>query len=509
VIGKDLLSLIALLRSLASNGKPQQIKKRRAVENGNGTTAVEVFPYASGDTMGPDADWKVEVWVDGAEVKQRVPPTEGRLCLLLGAGNQTVLAFVDALHILFVESMTCVVKHNPVREFNHKWMLKVFEPLIRRGYFASTVGGIEESKALLADERINHVHMTGGKATHDMIVWGHPTQRDRKVLQVPITSELGAVTPCIFGPSYGDSAWRKEEIEHHAMYFATCLMSNNGCNCMAYQVLFLPAEALGFPVEQFLAAVKAVMKERPHSAPYYPGTRDRHKAWCDHFGGGATELVESDVQLPPGRHGPPLPWALSRVSYADLVAGKHPEACQTEVFGPALAVCVVESESEAAYWAQVTEAANDHLFGSLSCTVVPHPSMHESAVSQVVRGLRFGSVGVNAWGGQAFGYPGGSWGAFPGEALEAVQSGRGHVHNHLLLEGVQKTVTYAPFRSAHHVGSGLQSPPTLKYAKFLASVIFTSAPAWRQFVHTAKWLLSWAAGQAPTVVKEKRAPEED
>ena len=52
--------------------------------------------------MGPDADWRVEVWVDGEAVKQGVPERKDRLCLLLGAGNQTVLAFCDALSLSFL-----------------------------------------------------------------------------------------------------------------------------------------------------------------------------------------------------------------------------------------------------------------------------------------------------------------------------------------------------------------------------------------------------------------------
>ena len=345
-------------------------------------------------------------------------------------------------------------------------------------------GEVTESKQLLGDKRIDHVHITGGKATHDMIVWGDLVKREKKILKVPITSELGAVTPCIIGP--GDSsAWSKAEIDHHAKYFVTCLMSNNGCNCMGFQFLFLPSR--GFPAEDFLEAVRAVMKARPHSAPYYPGTRERYKRWVDHFGL-ATEFIESSIKLPPGKSGNPLPWALSRALYEDIIAGKHHVACQEEIFGPALAVCIVDNKNDVDYWNKVTHVANNHLFGSLSCTVVQHPSMDKNMAEKVIQGLKYGSIGVNVWGGQAFGYPGGTWGAYPGEQLEAVQSGIGRLHNHFFLDHVEKTVTYAPFLSKSHVGC--QSPPTLKWAKFLASVVFSSAPSWRQFMHTSKWLLS-------------------
>ena len=222
----------------------------------------------------------------------------------------------------------------------------------------------------------------------------------------------------------------------------------------------------------------------------------------DHFGK-FTEFVESDINLPPGKCGNPLPWALSRVLYDDLVAGKHHIACQEEVFGPALAVCIIDNDNDVDYWEKVTDAVNNCLFGSLSCTVVQHPSMNKDMAEKVVRNLKYGNVGVNVWGGQAFSYPGGTWGAYPGEQLEAVQSGIGQIHNHFLLENVEKTVAYAPFMSKHHIGS--QSPPTLKYAKFLASVIFSSAPTWRKISHTGKWLLSWIVGATPSVVKEKIA----
>ena len=83
-----------------------------------------------------------------------VPPTAARVGLLLGAGNQGILSFCDALHMLFIENMTCIVKHNPVRAYIHTWMKKIFAPLIAEGVFASVLGGIDESKVLLADPRV-------------------------------------------------------------------------------------------------------------------------------------------------------------------------------------------------------------------------------------------------------------------------------------------------------------------------------------------------------------------
>ena len=74
-------------------------------------------------------------------------------------------------------------------------------------------------------------------------------QRERKLLQKPITSELGTVAPWVIGPG----EWTDEQVLHHALYFVACLMHNNSCNCMSPQVLILPQH--GFPRAKFMSQV--------------------------------------------------------------------------------------------------------------------------------------------------------------------------------------------------------------------------------------------------------------
>jgi carotenoid cleavage dioxygenase len=306
--------------------------------------------------------------------------------------------------------------------------------------------------------------MTGGKITHDLIVWGDPRKREKKLLQKPITSELGTIAPYIIGPG----EWDDKEVIHHARYFATVLMNNNGCNCMAPQVLILPET--GFPVDKFLAALKGVMQQRPHAPPYYPGTKARYDSWVaglESVSGASTEFIRSDVKLPPGRFGPPLAWALSTVDFSALCSGALGIVTQEEAFGPTLAITRVPGggSGEGSFWERVSDFCNDTLFGSLAATVVMHPSCADEGI---VARLRYGSVGVNSWGGQSFGFSGGTWGAFPGESLESVESGIGQVRNYLLLEGAEKTVVRAPFLSKAHIGVGC--PPDLKTARWLSSI---------------------------------------
>eukprot|EP00928_Gymnodinium_smaydae_P027834 TRINITY_DN21398_c0_g3_i1.p1 TRINITY_DN21398_c0_g3~~TRINITY_DN21398_c0_g3_i1.p1 ORF type:complete len:1077 (+),score=141.89 TRINITY_DN21398_c0_g3_i1:62-3292(+) len=477
IIGTDLEVLADVLATIKETGKPPQVPVRTE----QGKVIADVFPRTMPEKGGRESNWKVEVWMQGSEATQGMTyggsASKGRLCLLLSAGNQGILGVCDILYLLFVEGMVCIVKHNPVRAYNHAWVEKLFAPLIREGFVASLVGGVEESQALLRNPCVDHVHMTGGKATHDAIVWGG-TQRKEKVLSKPITSELGAVTPYIIGPGQ----WTDEELDHHARYFTTVLMQNNSCNCNAPQVLLLPDT--DFPRQKFLAMVKTMVKKRPHNPPYYPGTKARHQAWIDGLEGKAeTELLVSEVQLPPGRFGPPLPWAFSEVDFHKLSSGELPIVSSIEAFGPMLAISVVPGKALVAqdsalkegecFWRNVVTFCNEKLLGSLSCVVVRHPSNLQDMPevnADVVRDLKYGSVGLNSWGGQSFGFTAGTWGAYPGERLEAVESGIGCVRNYLLFEDVEKTVVRAPFITPVHIGTAPQ-PPALAEAKMLCSIL--------------------------------------
>lgn len=123
---------------------------------------------------------------------------------------------------------------------------------------------------------VQHVHMTGGAPTHDTIVWGvgKEAQEANKaagipVLQKPMTSELGCITPWIIAPAI----FTEEELKHHATHLATAFLQNNSCNCNAPKLLVLSE---GWEQKaHFLTILKAVMAGRPFAVPYYPGTEKR------------------------------------------------------------------------------------------------------------------------------------------------------------------------------------------------------------------------------------------
>ena len=155
-----------------------------------------------------------------------------------------MLSIADALHWMFVQVRVvpqhdcqcgvcvrararhtlqgCVVvlKHSPVRAYNHTWMSRLFQPLVDLGFFGSVLGDVDVSQALVYNPMCDRVHLTGGTSTHDAIVWGPPgaeaqaRRRDAQpLLKVPMTSELGAVTPWLIVPG----SWSKEEMKHHTL----------------------------------------------------------------------------------------------------------------------------------------------------------------------------------------------------------------------------------------------------------------------------------------------------
>ena len=146
------------------------------------------------------------------------------------------------------------------------------------------------------------------------------------------------------------------------------------------------------------------MRSRPHAPAYYPGTRDRLKNWIDTLSkqGLPTELIESNVKLPPGSYGPPLPWVFSEIDFSTLINGCD-VVTQQEIFGPALCITTIPmNDTKTGYeefWKIVTDFCNDKLFGSLAATLIQHPSNINEGI---VKNLRYGSIGVNSWGGEIF-----------------------------------------------------------------------------------------------------------
>jgi len=365
-------------------------------------------------------------------------PQQGRVSLVLGAGNVASMAPCDALHKLFTELHVTLIKMNPVNEYVGPFIEEAFKELIDAGFLRVVYGGGDVGAYLVNHPEIDDIHITGSDETHDLIVWGPPgPDRDRRKaennpkLNKPISSELGNVSPVAIVPArYSD-----RELAFQADNVASMLTNNGGFNCNAAKVL-----VLGRGWEQrgrFIDLLGERLKAIPPRRAYYPGARDRHSRFVQ---------GHDNVQMF-GNAGPDeLPWALIR----DLDSSNADEICfRREAFCSILGETTLEASSPVEFLKKMTDFCNDRLWGTLNMTLVVHPSVEaepagKEALEIAIRDLRYGTVAINHWGALGYGFVSTPWGGFAGATLQDPQSGRGWVHNTFMLEGIQKSVVRGP-----------------------------------------------------------------
>jgi aldehyde dehydrogenase (NAD(P)+) len=411
------------------------------------------------------AEVHLERGVDEAALHERrarfhkAPDHDGRTCLVLGAGNINAIPPTDVIGKLFTEGKTCVLKMNPVNAYLGPVLEEAFAAAIARGLVAVVYGGGAEGAHLCPHAGIDEIHITGSDKTHDLIVWGPPgperearRARRQPLLQKEITSELGCVSPVLVVPG----PWDARRLAAQAESVAGMVTHNASFNCNAAKLLVTPR---GWRHrERFLDLVMAAMARAPARLAWYPGAPDRYR------------------QLTAGRSGlrtagageGTLPWTL----IPGLDASAPDPAFTTEPFCSILSETSVGSEDPVAFLAEATAFANQRVWGTLSAGLVVHPatiadSATGAALERAIAALHYGCVAVNTWAGYGFAFGTTPWGAWPGATLEDIQSGRGFVHNALMLEGIEKCVVRHPaytfpkppyfpsHRTAHRLGRAL------------------------------------------------------
>jgi acyl-CoA reductase-like NAD-dependent aldehyde dehydrogenase len=408
-------------------------------------------------------------------------PHSGKLAVVLGAGNQHFLALSDVLHLAFVEGCVCMLKYHPLMAPVAPYIDRVLEPLARRGFYASaTSPELAVAQQLLYSPLTDSVHITGGAATHDAIVWGSdPAEQARRraandpLLKVPISSELGCVTPWLVVPGQ----WSSEEITHHARMLTEAIANNCSCNCLAPKVVML---ADGWEqADEFVAAVKSELALRNLPAPYYPGLRQRYEAFKQAYP--QAEAISAQPADRGAACGEPLPYLVNELPTWPAEPSNE-YAFRVEPFAPVVTFAKVPADAAARgslaerFLAAAVPAANNDLWGSLSCTVLVHPATeaaHPAAVQRALDDLQFGSVVVNSWSVTGFIMPQGHWGGYQDgtQTIADVGSGIGAVHNSYMYDYTQKAVVRTPFVSSLHTQPERYAPLTLGPAKFLAGLI--------------------------------------
>jgi len=347
-------------------------------------------------------------------------PTGGGVALVLGAGNVTGLAPGDCISQIFEHGRAVLLKLHPVHAPLARVLAEALGPLVASGLLAIHVGGAEVVEAALASPRIGHVHLTGGSAAFEAIVWGGRERHGQPRLAQSITCELGNVTPWFIVPG----RYSPRALARQADMVAASILNNTSFNCIATKLVVTAgswtqrAEFLGL-VQRRLAAAAPRMA-------WYPGAA---AAWA----------------MAAGRE-PPADGTLPWVFRTGIDPAGDPQLIEREWFVPVVAELPLEAESIEPF----CQGAHDlvaRLPGSLAASLTMPDSLpaHDRArIELLVEHLPFGVVAVNTWSALAYSMGSVPWGGYPGATLAAPRSGIGFVHDPLLLPLVHNTILRAP-----------------------------------------------------------------
>ena len=473
---------IDTLRALAQG---QIIKPKKIHTRPNGQVAAQVFPNTIFDRLlmnGITAEIWMQPGISEANLDSKMAAfyhqkkPEGKVALVLGAGNVAGIPPRDVLYRLYGLGHVVILKMSPVNDYLGPIFEDIFAPFIQAGYLRFVYGGGDVGSYLVHHAGVEEIHMTGGVHTYQTILFGggpegeERKRQNRPFLNKPFTGELGGVTPTIIVPGI----WSKADIRYHAENLVTMKLQNAGCNCVASQVLILSETWV--QRDEFLEAVRKLLQELPARISYYPGTAERHKeAVMKHP---EAEIYGGDVPR-------------------TFIVGVDPNAVgeicfQKELFSPVLAQTSLPGRDTADFLRNAVRFCNEKLYGTLGATVIIHPKTMKQLGSDfeaALTDLHYGAIGVNIWNAAAFLLVQATWGAFPGSTTADIQSGFGIVGNSFMFEKPERTVirgSFYPFPRTWLLGDPafLPKPPwflTNKTAHITTRGVakITLDPKWR------------------------------
>lgn len=477
------------LSEIAREGRPRIPGPIRSC--GENQTSVQVFPQSVHDrVLFPKLT--AEIWMQPRATEEtvrqeqaavyRTEDREGKVALVLGAGNFSLLGPCDVLYKMFCENQVVVMKCHPVTAYLAPLLRKGFRGLIERDFLRIVEGKTDKGQYLVAHEVIDELHLTGSDRTYDAIVFGSGDEGvRRKAADQPqvtkrFTCELGNLSPVIVVPG----PWTSSDIAYQAEHLASMQILNAGFNCLTTRLIVQHSD---WPQrDELLDAIRRVFKTVPTRDAYYPGAHEIHDSFL---------AAHPEAEQFGDRDEKKLPWT--------LIAGVDPsnedDVCfHKEAFCSLYAETGLAADDVPQYIDKAVDFVNEKVWGTLTATLLVHPqSLKDPAIAEAVEravaNLRYGTVGVNAWGLLNYSTLAGSWGAYPGHPPTDIQSGHGTVHNLLMIPRPQKTVLRAPFRQSpkpicfpsHKTALtvarklvGLQASPSLLK---LASVVFSSLRA--------------------------------
>lgn len=432
----------------------------RLTQTHDGRWQVPVLPVTR-DLFDPVCfvNFRANVWLTPglreAEANAALWPVENHLpatSLILGAGNVTGIVAADLLGKLFQDNQAALVKLHPLTAPLQPIFEAAFAPLVEAGVLRLIAGDAELGARAIEHNLVDNVHITGSVAAHDAILWGPSgadCERRRRealpVLEKPITSELGNVTPWIIVPGQ----YSNTQLQSQAEFVAASIVNNAGFNCVSTRVL---VTCRTWPQrEEFLSRLQSILSRHPRQVAYYPGAVERFERFTGYQLGGPAWITMSagdELEEHAVKHAsslPRLPWTLFR----DVDPHDAPLFCQEESFVPVCAEIPLDACDEFDFLGQATDFVNTELWGTLCATLTLPANFRQTLrgrteLHAALSRLRYGTVCLNQWSGLAFALLSLPWGGHPSGTLNDPQSGLGWVHNSFRLRCVEKTVLEGP-----------------------------------------------------------------
>jgi acyl-CoA reductase-like NAD-dependent aldehyde dehydrogenase len=447
-VARNLRLLKETLQDIQRTGTPRLPAEPRQLPNGQ--IAVDAFPTGLFDKM-LFRRFTGEIWMQPGVTREnlkeymaaayRNPSNEGKVALVLGAGNVSSIGPMDLLHKLFTENQVVILKMNPVNEYLAKHFEKIFKEFIDRGALRIVCGGAREGQYLCHHKLVDEIHITGSDKTHDAIVFGGGADGELRkknrtpILEKRITSELGNVSPVIVVPG----PWSRSDLAYHGENLASMLTNNAGFNCNATRVII--TDGNWNQRDQLLQSVRESFDRAPLRKAYYLGAEERFAAFVKEH----PDAERLGGTVKPGE----LPWLL----VSGLDPEKKDEICfTTEAFCSVTSEVPLMADSVVDYIEKAVDFANNSVWGTLNASIIVHPeSMKDpkvaAAVEKAIENLRMGSVAVNNWAALSYAFVSTTWGAFPGHDIYDIRSGVGVVHNTYLFDRPEKSVIRGPFKA--------------------------------------------------------------
>jgi hypothetical protein len=411
---------------------PGPIKSRK-----DGTLVVQVFPQTFYEKLF-FGGITYEVWMQPGETLETLKSSQAKiyrtknkttqLALILGSGNFSAQSAMDILYKCFVENRVVIYKTNPVNSYLHPFLEKTFQVLIEMNVLRIVDGGAEVGAFLTSHPSVEEIHHTGSRKTFELI----RENLGNRVNEKRLTAELGNVGPYIIVPG----SWSDKDVAYHAEQLVSTFVANAGFNCSTPRMLII--DSTWDKREQFLDKIRSLLSEVPLRKAFYPGAQKRYAEFI-------TEHPKSEkIGLPENDE---LPWTLIKVDYK-----KENDVCfSVEPFCGIISLTSITSETVVEFLEKSTVFANDKLCGTLVATLIIQPKLLKDpaiaeAFDKSIAELKFGSIGINYWGGASYLAVVTPWGAFQIIDGKETESGVGIVNNALFLANTQKTVLRAPFR---------------------------------------------------------------